>query len=171
MIRRLMECEICGIKTVILYEVIFQGKRLYACEECVKKYKLSIVEKNLSFKRRNVAKKISYRRKVYRNKNILQEADEELIDNYGKIIKEARERIGFTQEDLAKELKVKLSYIKKIESEKIIPTPDVIWKLEKLLNIKLRSRLEEHLEDYVESVYNSIDNYTLGDILRYREEE
>jgi len=166
-----MECEICGAKTAVLYEVIFQGKRLYACEECVKKYRLSIVEKNLGFKRRNMNKKISYRHKAYRNKHILRESGEELIENYGKIIKEARERIGLTQEDLAKELKVKLSYIKKIESEKIIPTPDVIWKLEKTLNIKLRSKLEEYVEDYAESVYSSIDNYTLGDILGYQEEE
>jgi len=100
-------------------------------------------------------------------KNVLDSDVEELVEGYGKIIKSARESLGLTQEDLARELRVKLSYIKKIETERMVPTPEIIRKLEKLLNIKLTGKVEEY-EYYKEDTTDH--SLTLGDLMDLGEE-
>jgi len=153
-----MECEICGERANV-YEVIFQGRRVYACLSCIKKYNLHIIRSNVkTLPRRRVRRQV---------KNILDSDVEELVEGYGKLIKSAREALGLTQEDLARELKVKLSYIKKIENERMVPTPEIIRKLEKLLNIKLTGKAEEY-EYYKEDVADY--SLTLGDLMDLGEE-
>jgi len=74
------------------------------------------------------------------------EEDYELIENFGEKVKKAREKIGWKQEDLAREIKEKESIIRKIETMEITPSLDIIKKLEKVLNIKLTVPLSKILE-------------------------
>jgi len=162
-----MECEICGEKSGALYEVIFQGRRVHACRKCIEQYGLSIIKKRSGISgvgRRHIRKKTALK------KSMIPESTEEIIEGYGNIIKRARESLGLTQEDIARELKVKLSYIKKIESEKIEPSPDIARRLEKLLNISLFTKVES--EDlYSVRAESAEESLTLGDLLDFEEEE
>jgi len=162
-----MECEICGEKSGILYEVIFQGRRVYACKKCIERYGLSVVRR-----KSNAASKRKYlmKRKTILKKNLLPESTEEIVEGYGDIIKRARERLGLTQEDIARELKVKLSYIKKVENEKIEPSLDIARRLEKLLNISLLTEVKNEETYAVKSEYME-ESLTLGDLLDFEEEE
>lgn len=141
---------------------------MYACPNCIKKYNLSIV------KRRDKNTKISPPRKISKkmvNRRLISSIEEEeIVEGYGQIIKKARESLGLTQEDLARELKVKLSYIKKIENERIEPSSDIIRKLEKLLRIKLTTKVKES-STYIPEKSIDGDYITLGDLLRRGEEE
>jgi uncharacterized protein (TIGR00270 family) len=93
-----MECEICGAKSNALYEVIFQGRRVFACKKCIEHYGLSIIRK-----RSNITKmrRQPMRKRAVLRRNLLSEPAEEIVEGYGEIIEKARERLGLTQEDIA----------------------------------------------------------------------
>ena len=61
-----------------------------------------------------------------------------LIENYGKLIVEARQRMNLTREEFAKKIKEKESVIRRIENEEMKPDEKLLNKIEKFLGIKLR---------------------------------
>ncbi|AKB48941.1 transcription factor [Methanosarcina sp. Kolksee] len=89
---------------------------------------------------------------------------DELLDNYDQIIRDAREAKGWSQEDLAENIKEKVSLIKKIERSEIVPEDSVRKKLEHALDIKLTERLEESGQE----VSHLKKDMTLGDIVKIK---
>jgi putative transcription factor len=67
----------------------------------------------------------------------------ELVPDFGRKIREAREVMGLSVEDLAARVKEKATLLKKIEREEISPEDDVIKKLEKEMRIKLTDQASE----------------------------
>ena len=70
----------------------------------------------------------------------------EIVENYGAKIRDARMERGWSQKDLAMEMKEKELLIKKIEKEDLIPEDDVRIKIEKTLGIRLIDTAEEEEE-------------------------
>jgi putative transcription factor len=60
-----------------------------------------------------------------------------VADGFGSLVRRAREKIGLSHEDLGRKVAEKVSVIKKIESEKMVPDQRVAEKLEHALGIKL----------------------------------
>ena len=125
-----MECEICGKVTRKIFITEIEGIALRVCEECSKSGRiLNIVEE----------------RKTIKDKQKLKmefEEEYELVENYGKLIAEARKKMNLSIEELAKKIGEKESLIRKIEREEIRPSDKVIEKLEKFLKIKLKEKIE-----------------------------
>lgn len=90
---------------------------------------------------------------------------ETLASDYDKRVRDARESKGLTQEELAKNLKEKVSVIKKIENGHMQPNEDLREKLERELQVSLT---EEIGEEEWESETTS-GGYTLGDIVKRKE--
>jgi putative transcription factor len=67
---------------------------------------------------------------------------DELVDDYGRAIRRAREASGMSHEELALKIKEKASLLKKIEREAIIPEDKVRRKLERTLQITLTEEFE-----------------------------
>jgi len=67
----------------------------------------------------------------------------ELPDNFGSLIRQAREKMGLTHEDLGRKISEKVSVLKKIESGKMTPTHQLAERLEHTLKIKLLVPLTE----------------------------
>lgn len=87
-----------------------------------------------------------------------------LVDDYGRRIREGRERLGMSIEDLAKRLRVREGYLHKIEEGELTPTDGLARKLEKLLGIQL---FEEISEDEVELPLDEEGaTITLGDVVK-----
>jgi putative transcription factor len=125
-----MECEICGKETKKIFLTEIEGVVLRACEECSKGGKiLNIITKN-------------NKPKIERQMPNYQEEEYELIEDYGKVIEEARKKIGISLEELAKRIGEKESLIRKIEREEIKPSDKIINKLEKFLKVKLREKID-----------------------------
>ncbi|MCS7116921.1 MAG: multiprotein bridging factor aMBF1 [Nitrososphaerota archaeon] len=61
----------------------------------------------------------------------------ELRKDYFKVIKQARERIGLTQEQLSRKINEKLSVIKLLESGKLKPDDILARKIEHTLKVEL----------------------------------
>ncbi len=98
--------------------------------------------------------------------------DVEYVEDFGRIIREAREKMGLTQEDLAQQLNEKSTIIRKIEAGEFNPPIELMRKIEKLLKVKLIVPVEEELKDvskYIEKGEPS-KSISLGLFLKKSEE-
>jgi len=67
----------------------------------------------------------------------------ELVPDFGRKIREARESMGLSVEELGTRIKEKATLLKKIEREEISPEDEVRKKLERELKIKLTDQTSE----------------------------
>jgi len=171
-------CELCGNKGVNLAVVLFKGRRIYACEKCIERYNLIRISKlsnALTSKSTSKAiashqtfqaiKAFKFPHKSSHKAGLIQTDEYVLTNNFGAKIKGARESLGLTQEDLAKRLKIKVSLIKKIETEKWSPPIELAKKIERELNISIIEKEPEEVSYPKEFLKKSKDQLRLGDYL------
>ncbi len=97
--------------------------------------------------------------------------ESELIEEYPRIVKQAREKLGISQQDLAFKAKEKLTVIQKIELGKMLPTMRLTMELEHILRVKLLAPKEE-VEFPNPPIRQSGDiGPTLGDVALFRHKE
>ncbi len=164
-----MFCEICGepIKGKPM-EVFVEGSKLIVCQKCVSfknigtSHSLTIREKQAQLK--PVGKQRRFRLKPRKN-----DIEEKFVfkENYGRIIRALREKMGLKQEELAKKLNVKPSVIKKLESEKMFPEPSLVKKLESFFNTTLLEPVEADSKE----ILKGKGPLTLGDIINVKMRE
>ncbi len=149
-----MQCEICGREIHGKgHTVVVEGTEMTVCSLC-----RDYGEEKSTVVQHGVVKVVKKERKV---KPI--EFTEELVENYNEIIKRERERRGWSQEELAKKIQEKASLIRKIENKEITPEPEVVEKLERILEVKLREKVEE-----VKVQGKKVESLTLGDVVVIR---
>jgi len=149
-----MNCEICGREIKGKgFKIVVEGSEVTVCSFC-RQYGTE--------KKPSVASQPGARRVVLKKKrgSTKIEFTEELVENFHVIIRREREKRGWSQEQLAKKIQEKESLIKKIENAEITPEPEVVEKLEKLFNIKLREQVPEIKVEKSKSLVP-----TLGDIV------
>jgi len=93
--------------------------------------------------------------------------DLDLVEDFGEIVKNARIKLGLTQEDLAKQLNEKLAIIKKIEAGEFRPSIDLARKLERFLKVRLLEPIED-LNYLPSSKLSKKEEFgiSLGDLLK-----
>lgn len=69
--------------------------------------------------------------------------DKILVDGYGELIQEARRTRGLGRAQLAQMIKEKETLLARIETEKVLPTDRVIHKIERELDIELKTEVIE----------------------------
>ena len=110
-----MKCEICGERKAVK-KVNIEGATLWVCEKCggglpeVKAPKIKPIQK---------------------------EVIEEVVENYGSLIRQAMEKEGISEDELAKELGEKLSFLKRVLKQEVLPPNTLLKKLERRFGIKL----------------------------------
>lgn len=90
----------------------------------------------------------------------------DLVDGFGKKIRDARERVGMTQAELGTRVKERLSILQKIELEKMKPNTDLCASLEHVLRITLLSPRKEIPITAVK--VDKVDGLTLGDVVKLK---
>ena len=145
-----MNCELCGKKSE-LFRAKIEGTIVDVCEKCSKFGE--IIERVI---------------KEEENKIVKQRTKEEIIEEirkgYGAIIKNAREKLGLKQEELARKINEKESLIHKLENELVEPSLKLAEKLEKFLKIKLI----EIYSDENKYIKNNDEKLTIGDLLNVK---
>lgn len=119
-----MECEICGSPGAA-HTILLEGNRLLVCGNCASLGK--------EIKREEAVKP---GRKVFAEPRDVED-DFDFVENYGAIIKSAREHKGLTVEELSKKAYIKESFMHKIEQGRLKPELQMARKLENLLCITL----------------------------------
>ena len=122
-----MICEICGRKTNKLKKVVVDGAELMVCEAC-SKYGRELYQD----KKEKVEKVV---------KKVIDVQEEEISEDFHKILREKREKEGLTQEEMAKKLGIKESLYKKLEEGDVKPSLDLAKKIEKILGVKLTKKV------------------------------
>lgn len=165
-----LECEICGKKTDKLYKVEIEGSIAMVCEDC-KVYGREIKEEN------KYSHKVSIRHKntttKYLNKHYkYEEPEEQIIENYASILRKAISN-KYTVEELAHNLGIKESYMRKIINGELTPSLEEAKRMEKVLGITLIEKtplpseeIPSHKsENAKKEREKNEEKLTLGDIL------
>ncbi|MDK2383548.1 MAG: helix-turn-helix domain-containing protein, partial [Candidatus Korarchaeota archaeon] len=94
----------------------------------------------------------------------------EYVEGYGAKIREARESLGLTIEQVAAALNIKASLLRNIEAEKVIPPYEVARAIEKLLEISIIQRNPERSASALPETAppTSIKSITLGEIVEVK---
>ena len=163
-----MICELCGKETPRTRTVSIEGSVLSACADCAKFG--SEVAGPIGVRRPGnpvVAQRLERRQQRMSERDIYTApAAEELAEDFGDRIRRAREARGWKQADLGAKVNERASVIAKLESQAMVPTDAMIPKLEKMLGVKLREKVEPV------AVKKQTDRapVTLGDLIRMDEE-
>jgi putative transcription factor len=144
-------CEMCGSDTNLVKATI-EGTTLNVCGRCAKFGNISPGE-NIQKKEKEVKIKIEPQI-VY-----------EIVNDYSLLIKNAREKLGLKQEELALRLSEKVSEIHNIESGKLKPSFKVAVKIEKVLGIKL---IEQIMEQTPNKINFKESGITIGDLINMK---
>jgi putative transcription factor len=94
--------------------------------------------------------------------------ESDLIEDYSRVIKEAREKVKLSQQDLAMKAKAKLSVIQKIEIGKIEPPIPLSRELEHILHVKLLVPREE-IDVPFASLNQAVQGVSIGDVAIVKE--
>lgn len=153
-----MQCEICGAEiSGSPCRIVIDSSALDVCKSCARFGKPEdkwspVTRKVVPVERAFTVKKPKPRDHF---KDLV-----EIVPDYGQKIREAREALGMSPEELGAKIKEKAALIKKIEREEISPEDDIRKKLEKELKIKLT---DQATETRVKSGMGA-KGLTLGDI-------
>jgi putative transcription factor len=148
-----MQCEICG-EGEAGYIVLIEGAKLNVCHACSGSGKLL---RGPQAQARQDAGQFSRGRQEL-----------EPVEGYGKLMADARKRLGLPIEVLAERINEKLSFLERIEHEKVLPDEKVAHKLEKELGVKLLQAVG--VENAAPSSA-SRGPITLGDIIEIERKE
>ncbi len=123
-------CDICG-RSRPTKEVNLEGAIVEACKACSPKG---------AFKTQRPGKKPFHKRQ---KKADLPKVNFEFVEDFGKVIKEAREKADITQKDLGLKLNEHSSVIHKIEQGTFRPRIGLAKKIEKILKIRIITKIEQ----------------------------
>ncbi|SRR3989344_1734443 len=122
-----MQCEICGTAKGDFTQSIIEGAILNVCNNC-SKFGAVIQKHSIEEPVKKIEASQGFR---------YHEPNENIVENYATLIKEAREKKKINQEELANAIAEKSSIVYKIESGTLTPEIKMCKKLEQFLGIKL----------------------------------
>ncbi len=148
------DCELCGRQTKNIYVVEVENVELRTCASCAKGKKVIRTEleqvKQSSNNRRATPKP-------------MKEEDKPLVDDYAKVIRDARVQMKLPIKVLAEMINEKEGLILRVEEERTMPSIELTKKLEKLLKIKLTYEPVQDTNKYNTGKKNS--SVTIGDFV------
>lgn len=97
----------------------------------------------------------------YSGKDIFKGMDQELVDDYGTRIREARQRHALSREELGARISEKTTTIAKIENQELRPSDKKAHHLEKILGISLFLNVEPAVVKK-----RQVRGITIGDLLK-----
>ncbi|UYZ39893.1 MAG: multiprotein bridging factor aMBF1 [Candidatus Methanospirare jalkutatii] len=142
-------CEICGSEIRDdVYFIRVDASELKVCKYCARHGTLvrrvrveRVLEEGRKLKSASVASAatvsavVRRRPRIYDEMERVLEEEAEIPEDFGRLVKSARERLGWKQAELARRINEKQSVIRKIETGEIIPTKELREKLKRALNL------------------------------------
>lgn len=141
-----MICEMCGKEVPQTREVIVDGARLNVCLSCARfgeatgaaasrpgaPVTQAVIDQRLERRERRMQT-----RDVYAGTTTI-----EIVDDYGGVIRRAREAKGMDLKTFANEIQEKQGLLAKVEANNQVPDDKLIRKIEKALDIKLTEAVQ-----------------------------
>ena len=154
-------CDICGREIQGKPRLKYvEGAKLQVCQNC-SKFGKSVSSKPIIS---DSAPKFIKTRSRPKKQNLSKTQELELVEEYNLRIKNAREKMKLTQDELARKIKEPASFVKRVEQKKVHPPIHIVKKIERVLKINLLE--EQDLDDYVPSkIISKDETLSLGDIV------
>lgn len=150
------ECEVCGRPVRKLVQVNIEGSVVRACFSCSK------LGTRVPGHKPRVPGPKSFRRKPSFKR---QEPTLEPVPGYGDALRDRREELGLTQEELGKRLNEKTSVVARLEAERMVPSEALAKKIERHMGIRILEKVDEQREQAYRA---SGGELTLGDVVKIK---
>ena len=163
-----MRCEVCGRKiNGKPITAMIEGARLTVCVACSKHGKICQEEPKpkLILQRLRPAS-VRPRMQMPKPQAPTVDTSQELVENYHVKIRQAREKLGLSHEDLGKRINEKVSLLRKIETGKMTPDNRLASLLERMLKIKLIVLAKEEKVPQSKMPKSAGHELTLGDLIK-----
>lgn len=163
-----MRCEVCGRKIHGKpCRVIIEGAKLTVCSVCAKHGTVYWEEPKPKTPAVKTKTKLSLL-KIQSKKppKITVGTSLELVENFDVKIRQAREKLGLSHEELGKKISEKVSVLKKIETGKMTPDNKLAVKLGHALRVKLLVPVSEGKVVQTKIPGPSSRKLTLGDLIQ-----
>lgn len=160
-----MRCEICGKK--IIDEPIttkIDGSAMKVCKDCSKFGKIQRPPSKPAQARGPQG--TARGRRIPQSRPRRRETTYELLEDYNTIIRQAREKKGWSREDLGRKINEKVSVVSRLETAHMAPDTKLARKIEKILKIELLEKIEDTTSEEFKA--NSLKGSTIGDIARIK---
>lgn len=132
----------CGKDVPSLRRAIIEGTQMSVCGNCVKFGVEQAGSAGEITGRSRVTQSLDRRAVRSKARNIYDDMQEELVEDYGERVKNARTKLGLSIEDLGKLLNERAANLANVEKGTYHPPDTLISKLQKSLNIKLKEKPE-----------------------------
>ncbi|MGQ9479465.1 MAG: helix-turn-helix domain-containing protein [Thermoproteota archaeon] len=132
-----MICEICGGRSSRLRKVIVEGSVMNVCPDCFNTLTKKIPVETRIEAPITVRKPVKPVREKKPVKPSLAEETVELVSNHGELIRSRMRELGWSEEDLGSKTGLKVSFLKKVVSGKIVPSIVDARKIEDALKTRL----------------------------------
>jgi putative transcription factor len=162
-----LNCDICGREIVgPAFRVKVEGAKMLVCRSCQGLGKPYREEPTLPPPRSSFAGVVRLPRIPTRRPAELPKEVEEfdVAENFSDLVRKRRMKLGWSQEELARRVKEKLSVIQKIETGKISPDTQLCRQLQHELKIKLLVPRKETPSPKIAAPAE----VTLGDIVKIK---
>ena len=162
-----MRCEVCGrkIRSSPIRAVI-EGAKLTVCIGCSKHGKIIRGEEVELGQRVPKKMPLPFSARIQKKTVVAKvEITQEVVEGYHAKIRQAREKLGLSHEELGKKINEKASVLSKLETGKMTPNNMLVTKLEHALKIKLLVPIkEEKVSHEMPKLPNR--ETTLGDLIQ-----
>jgi len=161
-----LRCEVCGSRIRgTPYRAMIEGAKLTVCGKCVKLGSI-FWEAKSEPRLKKVAKRLPQPVLATKKKPVKLQATLELVEDFSSRVRQAREKLRLSQEDLGRKLNEKVSLLRKIEIGKMTPDHRLAEKLEHALKITLLVPFSE--PKISPKILSRPQEVTLGDILNVK---
>lgn len=165
-----MECEVCGRKIYGQpHKVKIEGAKLTVCGECATHGETVWEEEKVKSpirKMKSQSKPIPMRTQRRKAPQLPAPDSLELVDDFNVKIRQSREKLGLSQEELGERLNEKVSVLKKLETGKMPPDNKLATKLERTLRIKLLVPASKKKVSQTKIPQPKSRKLTLGDLIQ-----
>jgi len=140
-----MICEMCGKEVPITKPMLVEGIKLSLCLDCARfgdEYKGPNPPPSAAVQKSVIEQRLQRRERRMQTRDVFSVSSRELIDDYGGVVKAAREAKGMDIDEFAKSILERRGNIARIEANDLVPDDKMINKLEKALNITLKEEVQ-----------------------------
>ncbi len=154
----MVDCEMCGKRNAGVKKARIEGSIMSVCLACATYGAEVSMPKKISA---NIIR--NYAPREYKDAD----ADARIVPRFNSILKNAREKKGLKQEQVAKMLNEKESLIHNIESGKFKPRLKTARKLEKFFGVSIVETVSFDGENNdIPQITNNEEPLTMGDLLK-----
>ena len=135
-------CEMCGKELPSLRKAIVEGTMMSVCGNCVK---FGVEQAGAATEvtgRSRTTAALQNRAVRGKQRDVFADMPEELVEDYGERVKQARQRLGLSIEDVGKKINERQGELAKLEQGTYHPPDALVRKLEKFFGIKLMEKPE-----------------------------